>query len=236
MAELRVNPTRMELKKLMGKYNTARRGHKLLKDKRDELMKQFLDIVREDKELRRRVESSLKGVYGSFSVASAVSSPKMLQEALMLPKREGNLDVTYRNVMSVIVPSYRLEIMGEGGSDSYNYGFAFTSGELDASLRELNGLLGDLVRMAELEKSAQLLAEEIERTRRRVNALEYIMMPRYLEAMKTIKMKLDENERGNTTRLMKVKDMMVETARRQGQQEETADVTADEAADETADL
>ncbi len=210
MAEIRVNPTRMELKKLQNKYTTARRGHKLLKDKRDELMKRFLDVVREDKELRRRVEKTLSGVYGSLSVASAVSSPRMLEEALILPKKEGKLDVTYQNIMSVIVPVYHMEIYGEGGSDSYNYGLAFTSGELDASLRDLSGMLGDLTRLAELEKTAQLLAEEIERTRRRVNALEYIMMPQYLAAMKSIKMKLDENERGNTTRLMKVKDMMLE--------------------------
>ncbi|MBE6694011.1 MAG: V-type ATP synthase subunit D [Ruminococcaceae bacterium] len=209
MAELRVNPTRMELKKIQARYATARKGHKLLKDKRDELMKRFLDVVREDKLLRQRVEASLSGVYKSFGIASAVSSPNMLTEALMLPKKEGKLDVTYKNVMSVTVPVYSLEILGEGGSDSYNYGMAFTSGELDSSLRELNGILEDLVRMAELEKTAQMLAEEIEKTRRRVNALEHIMMPQYVSTMKTIKMKLDENERGNTTRLMKVKDMMV---------------------------
>ncbi len=209
MAELRVNPTRMELKKVQARYVTARRGHKLLKDKRDELMKRFLEVVREDKELRIRVEAALGQVHNSFSIASAVSSPQMLKEAMLLPKREGRLDVTYRNLMSVTVPVYSLEVTREGGSDSYNYGMAFTSGELDASLRELNGILEDLVRMAELEKTAQMLAEEIEKTRRRVNALEYIMMPRYLETIKSIKMKLEENERGNTTRLMKVKDMML---------------------------
>ena len=112
--------------------------------------------------------------------------------------------------MSVTVPEFHLRVRSEGGSDSYNYGLAFTSGELDFSLRELNSILEDLIRMAELEKTAQLLAEEIERTRRRVNALEYILMPQYLETIKTIKMKLDENERGNTTRLMKVKDMMLQ--------------------------
>ena len=209
MAELRVNPTRMELKKVQARYTTARRGHKLLKDKRDELMKRFLEVVREDKELRIRVEAALGQVHNSFSIASAVSSPHMLKEAMLLSKREGRLDVNYRNLMSVTVPVYSLELTGEGGADSYNYGMAFTSGELDASLRELNGILTDLVRMAELEKTAQMLAEEIEKTRRRVNALEYIMMPRYLETIKTIKMKLEENERGNTTRLMKVKDMML---------------------------
>ena len=209
MAELRVNPTRMELKKIQARYTTARRGHKLLKDKRDELMKKFLDVVREDKVLRERVETALGKVYGSFGIASAVSSPHMLKEALLLSKKEGRLSVNYRNVMSVVVPTYSMDILSEGGSDRYNYGMVFTSGELDASLRELNDLLEDLVKLAELEKTAQMLAEEIEKTRRRVNALEYIVMPQYLATIKSIKMKLDENERGNTTRLMKVKDMML---------------------------
>ena len=207
MAEIRVNPTRMELKKLQGRYTTARRGHKLLKDKRDELMRQFLDVVREDKELRMRVEAALAAYYRGFSVASASGHPGMLMEALICPKKEVSIDVETRNMMSVTVPEFRMSVAGNGAAESFNYGFA--SGELDESLRELNGIMEDLLRMAELEKKAQLLAEEIERTRRRVNALEYIMMPRYLEAIKSIKMKLDENERGNTTRLMKVKDMML---------------------------
>ena len=210
MAELRVNPTRMEMKRIQTRYQTARKGHKLLKDKRDELMKQFLDVVREDKALRERVEEALGKVYQSFTVASALSSPKMLEEALICPKKEGELSVEYKNIMSVTVPEFHLRVHAEGGSDSYNYGMAFTSGELDSSLRELNDILEDLIRLAELEKTAQLLAEEIERTRRRVNALEYILMPQYLATIKTIKMKLDENERGNTTRLMKVKDMMLQ--------------------------
>jgi V/A-type H+-transporting ATPase subunit D len=133
----------------------------------------------------------------------------MLKEALILPKKEGKLDVSYRNVMSVTVPIFSLQVLSEGGADGYNYGMAFTSGELDAAARELNDILADMVKLAEMEKTAQMLAEEIEKTRRRVNALEYIMMPRYLETIKTIKMKLEENERGNTTRLMKVKDMML---------------------------
>ena len=208
VAEIRVNPTRMEMKKLQTRYITARRGHKLLKDKRDELMRQFLEVVREDKELRERVEERLSAAYGSFSVAAAVSSPEMLREALIMPRKEGSLDVSYKNMMSVTVPVFDYKISEENGS--MNYGMAFTSGELDASVRELGDIMQDLVRMAALEKTAQLLAEEIEKTRRRVNALEYIMMPRYLEGIKRIKMKLEENERGNLTRLMKVKDMMVQ--------------------------
>ena len=220
MAELRVNPTRMEMKRIQTRYQTARKGHKLLKDKRDELMKQFLDVVREDKLLRERVEAALTEVYRSFTVASAVSSPKMLEEALICPKKEGELLVDYKNIMSVTVPEFHLRVLTEGGSDSYNYGLAFTSGELDSSLRELNGIMEDLMRMAELEKTAQLLAEEIEKTRRRVNALEYIMMPQYLATIKSIKMKLDENERGNTTRLMKVKDMMLKAQRQTARPED----------------
>ncbi len=213
MAELRVNPTRMEMKRIQTRYQTARKGHKLLKDKRDELMKQFLDVVREDKELRRKVEEALGRVYGGFASAAAASSPQMLEEALLCPKKEGELAVEYRNLMSVTVPVFRLRTLANGSGDC-NYGLAFTSGELDASLAALSEVMEDLLRMAELEKTAQLLAEEIERTRRRVNALEYILMPQYLDAIKRIKMKLDENERGNTTRLMKVKDMMLEASRK----------------------
>ena len=212
MAELRVNPTRMELKKVQARYATARRGHKLLKDKRDELMKKFLEVVRENKEIRERVEASLARVHGSFSIASAVSSPHMLQEALILPKKEGRLDVTYRNVMSVTVPVFSMQVLSEGGADGYNYGMAFTSGELDAAAKELNGLLEDLVKLAELEKTAQMLAEEIEKTRRRVNALEYVMIPQTQESIRYITMKLDENARATTIRLMKVKEMILNQA------------------------
>lgn len=211
MAQKQINPTRMEQKKLLAKYNTARKGHKLLKDKRDELMRQFLDIVREDKDIRKKVEKSLASAYGSFTVASAVSDPKMLEEALISPKKQAELTVDYKNMMSVTVPKFTMDINEASSGDTCNYGFAFTSGELDSSVNELGDILEDLLRMAELEKTAQLLAQEIERTRRRVNALEYILIPEYLASIKTIKMKLDENERGNTTRLMKVKDMMIKS-------------------------
>ena len=220
MAQISINPTRMELKKLKTRYITARRGHKLLKDKRDELMKRFLDVVRENKVVREKVEAALAQVYGSFTVASAVSNPKMMQEALILPKREGSLNVEYKNLMSVIVPEFQIESFNAEGTDSYNYGMAFTSGELDDALARLNNLVGDLVKLAELEKTALMLAQEIERTRRRVNALEHIMIPQYIEGIKTIKMKLDENERGNITRLMKVKDMMIKAQLEQKQDDD----------------
>ena len=210
MAEIRVNPTRMELKKLQTRYTTARRGHKLLKDKRDELMRRFLTVVRRDKEIRERVERALATVFASFDLAGAVSHPAMLQEAMLLPKKQSELEVSYRNQMNVTVPDFSLHGACTGDVDTYNYGLAFTSGELDTALSHLGALREDLLAMAAAEKEAGLLAEEIERTRRRVNALEHIMMPRYLAAIKSIQMKLDENERGNVTRLMKVKDMILE--------------------------
>ena len=211
MAELRVNPTRMELKNLKNKLATARRGHKLLKDKCDELMRRFLDIVREDKAMRQKVEDELALVHRSFATASALTSPRAMREALILPTRSTELAVSTKNLMTVVVPTFTLSEVGEGAHDM-PYGVAFTSGELDAAVRELSAMADDLVKLAELEKSAQMLAQEIERTRRRVNALEYIMIPRYEVAIKGITMKLDENERGNTTRLMKVKDMMLEAS------------------------
>ena len=209
MAELRVIPTRMELKKLQTRYQTARRGHKLLKDKRDELMRRFLEVVKRDKELRERVEAALKAAYAGFDLAAAVTHPKILEESLMLPKKSGEIAVSYRNQMSVTVPDFAMIESAVGDSDTYNYGLISTSGELDNALTALGSVRRDLLLLAATEKEAQLLAEEIERTRRRVNALEHIMMPRYLAAIRQIKMKLDENERGNITRLMKVKDMMV---------------------------
>ena len=208
MAEIRVNPTRMELKKLKARLTTARRGHKLLKDKCDELMKQFLDIVRADKALREKTEGKIMEVHRSFTVASAVSSPEMLAEAMMLPRKEGGVSVGYRNIMSVVVPKFSFDF-GNDLSDFYNYGYAFTSGELDEAMGGMAELIPDLLSLAETEKAAQMLADEIEKTRRRVNALEYIMIPDLERAIKSITMKLDENERGNTTRLMKVKEMVL---------------------------
>lgn len=215
-----VNPTRMELKKMKIRYANARRGHKLLKDKRDGLMKQFLETVRQNKELREKVEASLSGVYDSLAIAGAVSGPRVLEESLMLPKKQGKLDVRTRNVMSVTVPEFELEIVGKDAQDSYNYGLAFTSGELDASLAQMGAVMENMIALAESEKTVQLLAQEIEKTRRRVNALEYIMIPKYLATIKSIKMKLDENDRGNTTRLMKVKDMMIKAQLQSGQQDD----------------
>ena len=208
--EIRVNPTRMELKKLQTRYATARRGHKLLKDKCDGLMQHFLEVVREARALRAEVEPRLAAAYRSFTAAGAVSNPKMLEVALLLPKKAGGVEVTTRNRMSVTVPQFHPDSTQANDADTYNYGLAFTSGELDGAIAQLGALREPMLRMAQLEKEAALLSDEIERTRRRVNALEHIMMPQYLAAIRSIRLKLDENERGNITRLMKVKDMMLQ--------------------------
>lgn len=212
MARINVNPTRMELTRLKGKLRTAQRGHKLLKDKRDELMKQFLDTVREVKELRSRVEEELMTVHGSFTVAAALMSSEALEEALMYPKQSVELSMGFKNIMSVNVPVYEFHTKTQSDSDIYPYGFASTSGELDTAVDALGKVFQDMLKLAQIEKSAQLMAEEIEKTRRRVNALEYVMIPDTQETIRYITMKLDENDRATTTRLMKVKDMLLKEA------------------------
>lgn len=209
MARLNVNPTRMELKRLKVRLSTARRGHKLLKDKRDELMKQFLDIVRINQELRSRVETALISAQKSFAVASAIMSPEMLEQSLLYPKQSVSLDMSFKNIMSVEVPEYSFKMKSDDPAEIFPYSYAMTSGELDDAVQGLSNIMGDLLKLAQMEKSSQLLAQEIEKTRRRVNALEYVMIPQLDETIRYITMKLDENERGNLTRLMKVKDMMV---------------------------
>ena len=207
-----VNPTRMELTRLKGKLRTAQRGHKLLKDKRDELMKQFLETVREVRSLRAEVEEDLMKVHGSFTVASALMSAQALEQALVYPKQSVELTMTFQNVMSVNVPVYDFQTKTKSESDIYPYGFAATSGELDAAVEALGHVFRKMLKLAQIEKSAQLMAEEIEKTRRRVNALEYVKIPEMQESIKYITMKLDENERSNTIRLMKVKDMVLKDA------------------------
>ncbi len=207
-----VNPTRMELTRLKGRLRTATRGHKLLKDKRDELMKQFLDVVRENRALRRKVEETLMRAHASFTVAAAVMSPETLEQSLLYPKQSVELNMSLHNVMSVNVPDYEFKTKSDDPGEIYPYGFASTSGELDGALEALADVLRDMLKLAEIEKSTQLMAEEIEKTRRRVNALEYVMIPEMQENIKYISMKLDENERAATVRLMKVKDMILEQA------------------------
>lgn len=200
----------MELTKLKKKLATARKGHKLLKDKRDELMRQFLELVKENKVLRETVEKQIMNNNRQFALASAAMSKEALRLALLVPKQEVSLEVSTKNVMSVEIPVFNTKTRTDNPHDIYSYGYAFTSGELDSSVKALADILPQLLQLAEKEKSTQLLAAEIEKTRRRVNALEHVMIPEMERNIKFIVMKLDENERSTQTRLMKVKDMMLE--------------------------
>ena len=210
MASTQVNPTRMELTRLKKKLATAVKGHKLLKDKRDELMREFLDLVRENMELRLKVESGIKQANTNFVIAKADMSEEILRAALMAPKQDVELEAGTRNVMSVDVPVFNYKTRTPDENDIYSYGFAFTSSDLDSAVKSLNDILPDMLTLA--EKACQLMAAEIEKTRRRVNALEHVIIPETREGIKYITMKLDENERSTQIRLMKVKDMMLEEA------------------------
>lgn len=209
MAGTQVNPTRMELTRLKKKLATAVKGHKLLKDKRDELMRQFLDLVRENKALREKVERGIETANKNFVLAGAVMQDEILNAALLAPKQSVLVDADTRNVMSVDIPVFNYQTRTASENDIYSYGFAFTSSDLDDAVLSLSDIFPDMLKLAECEKSCQLMAAEIEKTRRRVNALEHVMIPQTRESIKYITMKLDENERSTQIRLMKVKDMMV---------------------------
>ena len=205
-------PTRMELTRLKKKLVTAVRGHKLLKDKRDELMRQFLDKVRENKALREEVETALVSANQNFMLARAGMPDEMLNTALLAPKQELTISAGTQNVMSVEIPDFDFKTRTPDQNDMYSYGFAFTTGDLDDAILSLSEVFPKMLKLAEVEKSCQLMAAEIEKTRRRVNALEHVMIPELQTNIKYITMKLDENERSTQIRLMKVKDMMLKEA------------------------
>lgn len=199
----------MELSSLKKKLASAQRGHKLLKDKRDELMRQFMNMIKENKQLRSEVEQGIAEANRYMAVAGSVMQREALETALMLPKQEVELDVSEKNVMSVYIPVFDAKYRTSDPDDIYSYGTAFTSVDLDGAVSALGKIFPKMIRLAEIEKACQLMADEIEKTRRRVNALEHIMIPDYQETIKFITMKLSENERSTTTSLMKVKDMVL---------------------------
>lgn len=207
MATLRVNPTRMELTRIKRRLVTAKRGHKLLKDKRDELVRRFIGLIRENATLRVKVEKDLQLALRRFAMARAVMDGTTLESALMYPARSAKVTMGIRNILSVRVPEISLE--AESLKEAIQpYGYAETSAELDDAIETMAALLPELFRLAELEKTCSLLANEIEKTRRRVNALEYVMIPQFEETIRVITMKLDENERSSIIRLMKVKEII----------------------------
>ena len=211
MAKLKVNPTRMALSELKLRLVTAKRGHKLLKDKQDELMRQFINLIKENKKLRVEVEKELSESFKSFLLASATMSPLFLESAVSFPKEKLSVDIKSKNIMSVNVPEMKF-VKEEMEGSIFPYGFVQTSAELDDTVIKLQKVLDNLLSLAEIEKSCQLMADEIEKTRRRVNALEYSTSPNLEETVKDIRMKLDENERATITRLMKVKQMLEKNA------------------------
>ena len=207
-----INPTRMVLNQRKTRLKTATRGHKLLKDKRDELMRQFMDVVRRNQELRIKVEEGLTEAFAALSVASAVMSPEMLEQSLLYPRQSVELGMGFKNIMSVNVPVYDFRTKSADAGDIYPYGLAQTSGELDDAMTALSGVFEDMLELAQVEKTMQMLAQEIEKTRRRVNALEYVMIPELQADIKYITMKLEENENSTKVRLMKVKEMVLQDA------------------------
>lgn len=206
MAILKVNPTRVNLLALKSKRKTAEKGHKLLKDKRDGLIQRFMAIIKETEQLRARVDDKLGTALHSYVRSSAMVNKKMLDTAFLVPGSTINLPVTTDTIMAVSVPRFTLEQSGDG----FSYGFLETEGELDNAVRELNDVFADLVKLAELEKTVERLADEIEKTRRRTNALEHVMIPNLHETIEYINLRLEEQQRDATVSSMRVKAMITE--------------------------
>lgn len=207
MVKLNVNPTRMELTRLKKQLTTASRGHKLLKDKQDELMRRFILLVKKNNVMRAEVEEELQQAMKNFSVADALLNDKYIEELLAVPKERVTLDVIEKDVMSVKVPIMNFQHEKELADGPLEYGFLNSNDELDQSIKKFTKVLPKLLELTEIEKTCQLMAKEIEKTRRRVNALEYMTIPQLEETIYFIKMKLEENERAEVTRMIKVKNM-----------------------------
>ena len=203
MVRLNVKPTRMELNNLKESLKTAERGHKLLKDKRDELMRRFISLIRENNQLRKEVESYLIDNLKSFAVAKSLKNSQMVEELFSIPSKEIELFVEKENIMSVTVPRMHMNITSQNENSEYSY--LSSNSEMDDVFATMNSLIDKLLRLAEVEKTCQLMADEIEKTRRRVNGLEYSIIPNLSETIHYIELKLEEAERANLVRIMKVK-------------------------------
>ena len=212
MSRLNVNPTRMELKKLKARLKTAIRGHKLLKDKSDEMIRRFSALIKLNKTMRDEIEQSLSEVLKEFSYAKGQLSKGALENAFMMPTATLQIERGVTSIMNVEVP--KLTVKESRGKEAYPYAFAQITSEADYSVKRIAEVIAKLVELAQIEKQVAMLADEIERNKRRVNALEYVMIPELTENIKYITAKLDENERASITRLMKVKSMI---AQRQGE-------------------
>lgn len=210
MARVNVKPTRMELSNLKSRLVLSTRGHKLLKDKQDELMRQFINLIRENNILRDEVEKELTASMRSFVVAKSLLNEAFIEELFAVPATAVELDIQENNIMSVVVPQMNFSMVDQDDkSTDLQYGYVNSNGELDDAIKKIEDILPKLLKLTEIEKTCQLLADEIEKTRRRVNALEYKMIPQLQETIRYIQMKLEENERSSIVRMMKVKDMGV---------------------------
>ncbi|HEW0793630.1 TPA: V-type ATP synthase subunit D [Streptococcus pneumoniae] len=203
MVRLNVKPTRMELNNLKERLKTAERGHKLLKDKRDELMRRFISLIRENNQLRKEVESYLIDNLKAFAVTKSLKNSLMVEELFSIPSKEIELFVEKENIMSVTVPRMHMNITSQNENSEYSY--LSSNSEMDDVFATMNSLIDKLLRLAEVEKTCQLMADEIEKTRRRVNGLEYSIIPNLSETIHYIELKLEEAERANLVRIMKVK-------------------------------
>ncbi|WP_456484163.1 V-type ATP synthase subunit D [Methanopyrus kandleri] len=201
-----VNPTRMELLKLQDRIELAKKGHKLLKEKRDALIMEFFEMVKRASEIREQAVEKLMEAYSKLAAAKVTVGEIGVERASMATGEEIKVDVGSRNVMGVVVPI--IERVSEDGGSKVVYGFADTSGALDEAMRAFTEAIDAVLELAEIEETLRLMAEEIERTKRRVNALEHIVIPRLENTEKYIEMKLDEQERENFVRLKRVKDLI----------------------------
>ena len=211
MAILNVNLTRIESINMKKSLKTAQRGHKLLKDKLDELIKKILELVRENEQLRKKTDEMLKNAYQNFMLAKAVMGEEGIEEALVIPKQSVSIDISETSIMSVKIPQFNFQNnVTENTNNKVLYGFAYTTSELDKAIESFSEVAKSLLELAQNEKAIELISAEIEKTRRRVNAIENVTIPNYIDTIKYIQLKLSEDERASTSRLMKIKDMLIE--------------------------
>ena len=211
MAVMNVNPTRMELSRLRKRLSTATRGHKLLKDKQDELVRQFILLVKKNQQLRKNMEQAVQEGMEKYVLASSTIPDNVLQEAFAIPLNKVTLDVQTKSIMNMDVPVLNEVYEEDTDENDFSYGFVSTTSELDLSLSHLESVLPLMLQLAEIEKTCQLMADDIESTRRRVNALEFLTIPQLTETIAYIERTLAESERSNLTRLMKVIDVIEES-------------------------
>lgn len=212
MAVLNVNLTRIESINMKKSLKTAQRGHKLLKDKLDELVKKMLELVRENQKLRKEVDEMLKNAYQNFMLAKAVIGEQYIEESLVIPNQSVSVDISEKSIMSVKIPQFNFKKITNSDDNSGSkvlYGFAYTTSELDKAIESFSEVSESLLKLAQNEKAIELISLEIEKTRRRVNAIENVTIPNYIDTIKYIGLKLSEDERASTSRLMKIKEMLV---------------------------